>query len=97
VASRVEYGPASGEGEALTAFAWSLYVGGTPTLVANRWVGAPSDPNMAIRFHRALAASPDALSKARASESLQKAMKAVLAQPETRHPFYWAGFMAIGR
>jgi CHAT domain-containing protein len=24
-------------------------------------------------------------------------MKGILAQPETRHPFYWAGFMAIGR
>ena len=33
----------------------------------------------------------------RASDSLQKAMKGILAQPETRHPFYWAGFMAIGR
>ena len=29
--------------------------------------------------------------------SLQKAMKGVLAQPATSHPFYWAGFMAIGR
>jgi CHAT domain-containing protein len=98
VASRVEYGPSSGEGDALTAFAWSLYVGGTPALVASRWVGGPSDPNLAVRFHRAHVASPaGAAARARPSESLQKAMKTVLAQPETRHPFYWAGFMAIGR
>ena len=98
VASRVEYGPASGEGEALTALAWSLHVGGTPTLVANRWLGALSDPNLAVRFHRAhVVPQGTAVRQPRASESLQRAMKAVLAEPETRHPFYWAGFMAIGR
>jgi tetratricopeptide (TPR) repeat protein len=97
VASRVEYGPASGEGEALTALAWSLYAAGTPTLVANRWLGAPSDPNLAVRLYRAHVGPHKTAQKPRASESLQRAMKAVLAQPDTRHPFYWAGFMAIGR
>jgi CHAT domain-containing protein len=97
VASRVEYGPTSGEGDALTGLAWSLYVGGTPALVVNRWLGAPTDPSVAVRFHRAHAAATLAAGPPRASESLQKAMKGILAQPETRHPFYWAGFMAIGR
>jgi CHAT domain-containing protein len=98
VASRVEYGPTSGEGDALTGLAWSFYVGGTPALVVNRWLGAPTDPSVAVRFHRAHAAAPPAgAGPPRASESLQKAMKGTLAQPETRHPFYWAGFMAIGR
>ena len=102
VASRVEYGPTSGEGDALTGLAWSFFVGGTPALVVNRWLGAPTDPSVAVRFHRAHAAAPAAAATAsaappRASESLQKAMKGILAQPETRHPFYWAGFMAIGR
>ncbi len=98
VASRVEYGPTSGEGDALTGLVWSFYVGGTPALVVNRWLGAPTDPSVAVRFHRAHAAAPPAAAgPPRASESLQKAMKGILAQPETRHPFYWAGFMAIGR
>ncbi len=102
VASRVEYGPTSGEGDALTGLAWSFFVGGTPTLVVNRWLGAPTDPSVAVRFHRAHAAAQAAAAAAsaappRASESLQKAMKGILAQPETRHPFYWAGYMAIGR
>jgi tetratricopeptide (TPR) repeat protein len=98
VASRVEYGPASGEGEALTALAWSLFVGGSPTLVVNRWLGGPADPNVAIGFYREHAAHPGSAARpARASESLQKAMKAILARPETHHPFYWAGFMTIGR
>ena len=98
VASRLEYGPTSGEGDALTGLAWSFYVGGTPTLVANRWLGAPTDPSVAVRFHRAyVAAAAAAAAPPRASEAMQKAMKGILAQPETRHPFYWAGFMAIGR
>jgi len=66
--------------------------------VANRWLGALSDPNLAVRFHRAhVVPQGTAGRQPRASESLQRAMKAVLAEPETRHPFYWAGFMAIGR
>jgi tetratricopeptide (TPR) repeat protein len=98
VASRVEYGPTSGEGDALTGLAWSFYVGGTPALVVNRWLGAPTDPSVVVRFLRAYAAAATAAAAPpRASESLQKAMKGILAQPETRHPFYWAGFMAIGR
>jgi CHAT domain-containing protein len=102
VASRVEYGPTSGEGNALTGLAWSFFVGGTPALVVNRWLGGPTDPSVAVRFHRAHAAAPAAAATAssappRPSESLQKAMKGILAQPETRHPFYWAGYMAIGR
>jgi CHAT domain-containing protein len=98
VASRVEYGPASGEGEALTALAWSFYVGGTPTLVVNRWLGGPTDPSLAVRFQRAYSAAPaTARRPPRASESLQTVMKGILAQPATRHPFYWAGSFAIGR
>ena len=98
VASRVEYGPTSGEGDALTGLAWSFFVGGTPALVVNRLLGAPTDPSVAVRFDRAHAAAATAgAGPPRASESLQRAMKGILAQPDTRHPFYWAGFMAIGR
>jgi CHAT domain-containing protein len=98
VATRVEYGPGSGEGEALVAFSWSLAVGGTPTLVVNRWIAGPADPNLAARFYRAtLGPQTPAGRSPRAAESLQKAMKGVLSQPPTRHPYYWAGFMAIGR
>jgi len=98
VVSRLEYGPGSGEGEALTALAWSLFVGGTPTLVANRWLVGPTDASVGTRFYRAhLARAAAGAPAPRAAESLQRAMKGILAQPATRHPFYWAGFMTIGR
>jgi tetratricopeptide (TPR) repeat protein/CHAT domain-containing protein len=98
LASRVEYGPASGEGDALTVFAWCAFVGGSPTLVLDRWTGASSDPNLAVRFTRAHVAPLAGAARApRAAESLQKAMKGVLSQPAWRHPFYWAGYFTIGR
>ncbi len=97
VASRVEYGPASGEGEALTALAWTFMVGGTPTVVLDRWPAAPSDPNVAVRFVRAHVASGPSARAPRAADSLQRTMKAILSQPATRHPYYWAGYLVIGR
>jgi tetratricopeptide (TPR) repeat protein/CHAT domain-containing protein len=95
VATHVEYGPASGEGDALTALAWCLFVGGSPTLVLDRWTGPAADPNVAIRFARAHEAP--AVRAPRAAESMQKAMKGILAQPATRHPYYWAGYLVIGK
>jgi len=98
VVSRLEYGPGSGEGAALTTLAWLLFVGGTPTLVANRWLVGPTDASVGTRFYRAhLARTAAGAPAPRAAESLQRAMKGILAQPATRHPFYWAGFMTIGR
>jgi tetratricopeptide (TPR) repeat protein/CHAT domain-containing protein len=95
VASRVEYGPASGEGDAITALAWVLFVAGSPTLVLDRWVTTPPDPNVAVRFVRFHVASAGAA--ARAATSMQKGMKAILSQPATRQPYYWAGYLVIGR
>jgi CHAT domain-containing protein len=42
-----------------------------------------------LEFHRNLAG----LGRAK---SLQKAMLAVMHNPERRHPYYWAGFVMIG-
>ncbi len=97
VASRVEYGPASGEGAALTALAWMFLVGGSPSLVVDRWLGRPNEPNVAVRFARAHVAGGGTARTERPSDSLQRAMRAILSQPATRHPYYWAGYLAIGR
>jgi tetratricopeptide (TPR) repeat protein len=97
VASRVEYGPASGEGEALSALAWMFLVGGAPSLVLDRWMPGANDPNVAVRFARAHLATAGSARTQRPSDSLQKAMKGILAQPATRHPYYWAGYLVIGR
>jgi tetratricopeptide (TPR) repeat protein/CHAT domain-containing protein len=97
VASRAEFVQGVGDGGALTALSWSLYVAGSPTLVIDRWSAPPAGPSVTTRFYRALMApvGPGGR-RPRAAESLQKAMKGILAQAATRHPYYWAGAMAIG-
>jgi hypothetical protein len=82
----------------MTALSWSLFVAGSPTLVIDRWTPPPTGPSVMTWFYRAhLAPRAPGARRPRAAESLQKAMKGLLAQPATRHPFYWAGAMAIGR
>ena len=98
VASQAEFVQGVGDGGALTAMAWSLFVAGSPTLVIDRWTPPAAGPNLTTRFYRAyLAPLAPGARRPRAAESLQKTMKGVLAQPATRHPFYWAGAMAVGR
>jgi CHAT domain-containing protein len=98
VVSQAEFVQRVGDGGALTAMAWSLLVAGSPTLVIDRWTPPPTGTSMTTRFYRAhLAPLASGARPRRAAESLQKAMKGVLAQPATRHPFYWAGAMVVGR
>jgi tetratricopeptide (TPR) repeat protein/CHAT domain-containing protein len=98
VASQAEFVQGVGDGGALSAMAWSLLVAGSPTLVIDRWTAPPTGPSVTTRFYRAhLAPLGPGARPPRAAESLQKAMKGILAQPATRQPLYWAGAMAIGR
>ena len=98
VVSQAEFVQGVGDGGALTAMAWSLLVAGSPTLVIDRWTPPPTGPSVTTRFYRAhLAPLAAGARRPRAAESLQRAMKGILAQPATRHPFYWAGAMAVGR
>ena len=98
VASQAEFVQGIGDGGALTAMAWSLLVAGSPTLVIDRWAPPPAGPSVTTKFYRAhLAPLAAGARRPPAAESLQKAMKGVLAQPATRHPFYWAGAMVVGR
>ncbi len=98
VASQTEFVQALGDGGALTALSWSLFVAGSPTLVVDRWTPPPTGPSVTARFYRAhLAPVVAGARRPGAAESLQKAMRGIVAQPATRHPFYWAGAMTVGR
>ena len=97
VVSQAEFVQGVGDGGALTALSWSLLVAGSPTLVIDRWTPPRVGPSVTTRFYRAhLAPFAAGARRPRAAESLQKAMKGILAQAATRHPFYWAGAMAVG-
>jgi len=66
-------------------------VAGCPTTVASQWkVEARSTNRLMLAFHRELRSGhPPA-------EALRLAALAQLRRRDQRHPFYWAGFVAMG-
>ena len=85
-------------GEGLIGMSWAFFVAGTPTTVASQWkVDSASTTLLMANFHRLLAAR-EAGRTARAGKAgaLREAALKVLANPQYRHPFYWAGFVVVG-
>jgi CHAT domain-containing protein len=70
---------------------WALLVDGVDTVVLSRWkVLATSNATWMGHFYQALAAGNTPAQAAAA------AMRAMLASPETAHPYHWAGMQVIG-
>lgn len=85
-------------GEGLIGMSWAFFVAGTPTTVASQWkVDSTSTTLLMSNFHRLIAPQQSSgavrVSKA---EALREAALKVLANPQYRHPFYWAGFVVVG-
>lgn len=88
-----------GAGEGMIGLTWAMFVAGVPTTVVSQWkVRADSTADLMVEFHRLLQAR-DAKGATRwtRSEALQQAAMKLLADPKYRHPFYWAGFVLIGK
>ena len=81
----------AGAGEGLIGMTWAFFVAGCPATVASQWkVEAAATTRLMLAFHRELQA------KHTAAEALRLAALAQLRRPAERHPFYWAGFVAMG-
>src|SRR4029077_4487717 len=81
----------SGAGEGLIGMSWAFFVAGCPATVASQWkVEAAGTNRLMLAFHREVRAG---LSPA---EALRLAALSQLRRPDERHPFYWAGFVAMG-
>lgn len=85
-------------GEGLIGMSWAFFVAGTSTTVASQWkVDSASTTLLMANFHRLLASQESGggvrMNKAQA---LRGAALTVLAKPQYRHPFYWAGFVTVG-
>jgi CHAT domain-containing protein len=80
-----------GAGEGLIGMTWAFFVAGCPTTVASQWkVEAGSTTRLMLAFHQQLR-------KGHApADALRLAALAQMRRPEQRHPFYWAGFVAMG-
>ena len=87
-----------GAGEGVIGLSWAMFIAGVPSIVVSQWkVESASARDLMISFHRQALASPAAAkSKATKAAALRQAALKMMKNPETRHPFYWAGFVLVG-
>jgi len=84
-----------GAGEGVVGMSWAFFVAGVPTMVASQWkVDSASTAKLMIDFHRRLKDSTPTQNKATA---LQQAAMSLMKDPRYRHPYFWAGFVLIGK
>src|SRR5262245_463504 len=86
-----------GAGEGVIGLTWALFVAGVPSTVVSQWkVESASTRDLMLNFHRRLRAPAAAKAKVTKAEALRQAALKVMKNPETSHPFYWAGFVLVG-
>ena len=78
-------------GEGLVGLTRALQYAGARSVVASQWkVDAASTNRLMVAFHRGLRAGQSP------AQALRRAAVAQLRHGGARHPFYWAGFVAMG-
>jgi len=86
-----------GAGEGVIGLTWALFVAGVPSTVVSQWkVESASARDLMLSFHRQLRAPASAEANMTRAEALRRAALKVMKNPETSHPFYWAGFVLVG-
>ncbi len=87
-----------GAGEGIIGLTWAMFVAGVPTTVVSQWqVESASTRDLMVGFHRAISSPSGAgTTKVTKTEALRRAALKVMKNPETSHPFYWAGFVLAG-
>ncbi|CAN5799901.1 CHAT domain-containing protein [soil metagenome] len=81
-------------GEGIVGLSWAFFVAGTPRMVASQWkVESASTAELMTEFHRQLRFAPNKT----VAKTLQTAMLTQMKKPKFRHPFYWSGFISIGK
>jgi CHAT domain-containing protein/tetratricopeptide (TPR) repeat protein len=87
-----------GAGEGTIGFSWAMFIAGVPSIVVSQWkVESAGTRDLMVNFHRSLI-SPLGSRKSKTSktDALRQAALKLMRNPETNHPFYWAGFVVIG-
>ncbi len=87
-----------GAGEGMIGLSWAMFIAGVPSIVVSQWkVESAGTRDLMINFHRALISGPEAgKAKPTKAQALQQAALKLMKNPETDHPFYWAGFVLVG-
>jgi CHAT domain-containing protein len=78
-------------GEGVIGLSSAFLTAGVPAVVATLWaVDDRTTARLMSRFYDALQRG------ASAATALSEAQRALRRSPDTRHPFYWAGFVLVG-
>jgi CHAT domain-containing protein len=87
-----------GAGEGIIGLSWAMFIAGVPSTVVSQWkVDSAGTRDLMVGFHRALITQPQAgQPKPTKAEALRRAALKLLQNPQTQHPFYWAGFVLVG-
>jgi CHAT domain-containing protein/Flp pilus assembly protein TadD len=91
-------GGSIGNGEGVISMAWAFLVAGTPTTIVSQWrVDSASTSELMVEFHRQLIKynRGDARTAGKV-EALRDASLKLMQNKQYRHPFFWAGFIALG-
>jgi CHAT domain-containing protein/Tfp pilus assembly protein PilF len=81
-------------GEGLIGLSWVFAVANVPHVIASQWkVNSIATSELMIEFHRQIKNSKNNS----VAKSLQSAMRNQLTKASFQHPFYWAGFISIGK
>jgi CHAT domain-containing protein/predicted negative regulator of RcsB-dependent stress response len=87
-----------GAGEGMIGLSWALFVAGVPSTVVSQWkVESTSTRDLMLSFHRQLRRPLTPVeAMATKAEALRQAALKLMKNPQTSHPFYWAGFVLVG-
>jgi CHAT domain-containing protein/tetratricopeptide (TPR) repeat protein len=84
-------------GEGVVGLSWSLFAAGASTTTVSLWpVDSASTTELMAAFHRERRRLIATAASAPTAQALRAAQLKALATAESRHPFYWAGFVVIG-
>lgn len=86
-----------GAGEGMIGFSWAMFIAGVPSIVVSQWkVESASTRDLMVNFHRSLLSPAGSKTKTTRTDALRQAALKLMRNPETSHPFYWAGFVLVG-
>jgi len=83
-------------GEGVMGMSWAFFVAGTRSMLVSQWkVNSTSTSRLMMNFYQSRAPKPH--SSGGKAVALQEAARELMKDQRYRHPFYWAGFVLVGR
>ncbi len=83
-------------GEGVIGMSWAFFVAGSRSVLVSQWkVNSSSTSDLMVHFYKAVRFDKGKTDGNKAS-AFKNAVLGMVANPQYRHPFYWAGFVLVG-